>query len=239
MNNVIDVTDRFPIPLVWPRLPMDLARVDAIAIHHTVTFYLSPDATESDEFNQILLINKYHKSKGFGGFGYHFIAFPSGRGYYVVPLTQWGAHVDLENGHLYGIAVAGDFSDTVPGLLQRGAVASAIQFIYAFLRRRTPIRPHRAWGWTSCPGGTWRAWVPGLIELVDGKEEDMERLNDSDAVAFHRLLVLFLMSKDPAHENVALTERVADLRRRVAELEAQSRADLKRGDSVIFTGKLT
>ncbi len=173
---MFDVTHRFPIPLVWPRLRMDLARVDAIAIHHTVTFYLSPNATVEDELNQITVIDMYHRSKGFEGFGYHFIAFPSGRAYYVVRLAQWGAHVGGENDHLYGIAVAGDFTDRIPGLPQREGAVGAIAFIYGYLGRRLPIRPHRAWnppwGGTICPGNTWQDWVPGLIELVDGKEDD-------------------------------------------------------------------
>ena len=177
MSSITDVIAQFPIPLVWPRLPMDLARVNAIAIHHTATLYLPPNATEEDELNQIAVIHIYHKSKGFGGFGYHFIAFPSGRVYLVTPLTQWGTHVEDENDHLYGIAVAGTFTDTVPGLLQREGVAEAITAIYATLGRRVPIRPHRAWnppwGGTICPGNTWRDWVPGLIELVDKEEDNM------------------------------------------------------------------
>ena len=185
---MIDVTAQFPIPLVWPRLLMDLARVDAIAVHHTAVdprgggeallLFPAAEMTQEDELNHIRVIHLYHKSKGFGGFAYHFIVFPSGRVYYIVPLTQWGAHVFGENDHLPGIVLAGDFTSTVPGLPQREGAAEAISTVYDALGRRVPIRPHRAWGGTVCPGNTWREWVPRLIELVDKEEESINASRD-------------------------------------------------------------
>ena len=168
---VIDVTAAYPIPLVWPRLALDLKRVDAIAIHHTVTFFLSPSATVAEERAHISMIHVYHKSKGWGGFAYHLISFPSGRVYLVVRLTQWGTHVKGENDHLDAIVVAGDFTDRVPVLAQQEGVAEGIRLIYATLGREVSIRPHRAWGGTACPGNAWQSWVPGLTALVE--EDDM------------------------------------------------------------------
>ncbi|KKM22136.1 hypothetical protein LCGC14_1628400 [marine sediment metagenome] len=167
---VIDVTKDYPIPLVWPRPAMDLKRVDGIAIHHTVTFFLSPSATVLEELAHIDMIHAYHKSKGWGGFAYHLISFPSGRVYLVVPLTQWGAHVHAENDHLHAVVVAGDFTARAPILAQQQGVAEGIRLIYTTLGRQVSIRPHRAWTATSCPGATWDQWVPGLTELVE--EED-------------------------------------------------------------------
>ncbi|KKN29539.1 hypothetical protein LCGC14_0842970 [marine sediment metagenome] len=172
---VIDATRIYPIPLVWPRPAMDLKRVDAIAIHHTVTFFLRPDATVEEELAHIDMIHRYHLSKGWGGFAYHLISFPSGRVYHVVPLTQWGAHVHAENDHLHAIVVAGDFTDRVPVLAQQEGVVEGIRLIYATLGRQVSIRPHRSWNVltypTACPGATWQQWVPGLTALVE--EDDM------------------------------------------------------------------
>ncbi len=170
---VIDVTSHYPIPLVWPRLAMDLKRVDAIAIHHTVTFFLKPSATVAEERAHISMIHAYHKSKGWGGFAYHLISFPSGRVYLVVPLTQWGTHVRGENDHLEAVAVAGDFTDRVPVLAQQRGVAEGIRLVYAALGRQVSIRPHRSWTQTACPGATWQQWVPGLTALVEEEDEDM------------------------------------------------------------------
>lgn len=173
---VRDVHRDFYIPLVWPRLTMDLKRVDAIAIHHTVTFFLKPSATVAEEMAHIGMIHVYHKSKGWGGFAYHLISFPSGRVYLVVPLTQWGAHVRAENDHLEAIVVAGDFTSVVPTKAQQQGVAEGIRVIYGALGRQVSIRPHRSWGGTACPGDTWQQWVPGLTALVE--EDDMPTIDE-------------------------------------------------------------
>ncbi len=175
---VIDATAAYPIPLAWPRLAMDLKRVDAIAIHHTVTFFLSPSATVEEEQNHIQMIHWYHLSKGWGGFAYHLISFPSGRVYLVVPLTQWGAHVHAENDHLHAVVVAGDFTDRAPVLAQQQGVAEGIRLIYAALGRQVSIRPHRSWGGTACPGDAWQSWVPGLTALVEEDAMIMVRADD-------------------------------------------------------------
>ena len=168
---MIDVTSAYAIPLVWPRRALDLTKVDGIAIHHTVTLYLSVHATEQDERNQISMIHTYHKSRGWGGFAYHIISFPSGRVYLVVPLTQMGTHVRWQNNHLLGIVVAGNFTSIVPGKPQQEGVAEGVRLIYTALRREVYIRPHRTWTATTCPSNTHSLWVPGLMALT--KEDDM------------------------------------------------------------------
>jgi len=169
-----DVHADYPMPYVWPRLPLDVNRVDAVVVHHTATFFLRPSATIAEELAHIDMIHIYHQSKGWGGFAYHFIVFPSGRSYLVVPLTQWGAHVKGENDHLHAVVVAGDFTDVVPVRAQQEGVAEGIRLVYATLGRRVPIRPHRSWTPTSCPGNTWQSWVPGLTALVEEDEMEMD-----------------------------------------------------------------
>jgi len=192
MTNIINVVSQFPIPRTYPRLAMDAERVGAIAIHHTAVspfsdanhvalVFPAAQMSDEDELNHIRVIHLYHKSKGFGGFAYHFIAFPSGRVYLVVPLNQWGSHVFAENDHLYGIVVAGDFTDAIPDIPQQVGVVGAIEHIFAYLGRRVPIRSHWAWGGTACPGARRQQWVPYLIDLVDGEEdEDVLTQEDKD-----------------------------------------------------------
>ena len=177
---MIDVTSAYAIPLVWPRRALDLAIVDGIAIHHTVTLYLSVHATEQDERNQVSMIHTYHKTRGWGGFAYHIISFPSGRVYLVVPLTQLGTHVGWQNDHLLGIVVAGNFTSIVPGKLQQEGVVEGIRLIHTALGREVVIKPHRAWTATTCPGNTHSLWVPGLTTLV--KEDDMKTLQELEAL---------------------------------------------------------
>ena len=202
---VRNVTRNYYIPLVWPRLTMDLKRVDAIAIHHTVTFFLSPSATVEEERAHIAMIHRYHLSKGWGGFAYHLISFPSGRIYHVVPLTQWGAHVHAENYHLYGIVVAGDFTSIVPGLPQQQGVAEGIRLAYAALGRQVSIRPHRAWATTACPGATWQQWVPDLTALVEGEEDMSKHIHSASGKV--GMEILGLKREFPTPENHAAVHK--------------------------------
>jgi len=167
-----DLTAHFPIARAWPRQTSAPADITDNAIHHTATLYLSPNATPTDEINQIAVIHEYHIRRGFGGFGYHGIAFPSGHAYLITPLDQWGANVANENNHIHGYAAAGTYTTVPPPAQLQAALARLIAAGRRYLQRTVPDRPHRHWGGTACPGDPWAAWVPALAALAD-KEEDM------------------------------------------------------------------
>ena len=144
---------------------MDWNRVDAIVIHHTAVDPRSPEdvalllpAAEmapEDELNHIRVIHLYHKSLGYGGFGYHLIVFPSGRCYYVVDLRLWGAHVGGKNDSKLGVVLAADCRTTRPGDAQFQGVWEAVRFIRDSLTFALRIGPHSEWTNTSCPGMAW------------------------------------------------------------------------------------
>jgi hypothetical protein len=110
------VTARFALASVWWRGEYaSNADLTDIAIHHTQTLFLAANATEQDELNQLAVIYEYHYNvKGYGGIGYHGIAFPSGRAYLTAPLSRWGANVLGENDHIWGFAGVGDYTDSIP-----------------------------------------------------------------------------------------------------------------------------
>ncbi len=147
-----------------------------VAVHHTVTLFLSPAATESDELNQVSAIDDYHVAMGYGGFGYHCIAFPSGRAYWCGHLDGARAHVLHRNHELRGVALAGTFTDSLPGPVQLGAAARAVAFCRADAPG-IPVRGHREWappdGPTACPGDLYQQWVPGLAEEDDMTPEEV------------------------------------------------------------------
>jgi len=71
------------------------------------------------------------------------------------------------------------------------------------------------------------------------KEDDMP-LSDADYPQFHAMLVTLLNSTDPKYGNAAYAPVVADLKARMAALEAQAQAaGLKRGDTVKIEGTVT
>jgi hypothetical protein len=163
---ITDLTARFPIAREWPRQTGRPADITDNAIHHTATLYLSPTATVADETNQIAVIHQYHIRRGFGGFGYHGIAFPSGRAYLVTPFDQWGANVEGENDHVHGYAAAGTYTTSVPPPALQAGLARLIAAGRRYLGRTVPDRPHRYWGGTTCPGDPWATWVPALTILA-------------------------------------------------------------------------
>lgn len=173
---MIDVRAQFPIEPYWPRLAMDWGRVDAIVIHHTA---VDPQAGENlealllpasemapaDELNHIRVIHLYHKSIGYGGFGYHLIVFPSGRCYYVVDLRLWGAHVGGMNDTKLAIVLAADCRMMRPRDAQFQGVWEAVNFIRKSLTFALRIGPHSKWTATSCPGMAWP--LPKEDEMSD------------------------------------------------------------------------
>jgi hypothetical protein len=166
------------------RYQLDPARVIGIAIHHTVTWAGAPDGYAPEraaEFEHISDIDVYHRDKGWGGFGYHLVVFPSGNVYLCGDLTGARAHVASRNHELIGIALVGDFTNFPPGPRQFAGAIYAVAYVLDAYPGR-PVRGHRDWALpeypTSCPGDTWRDWVPMLDPAWrspgNGEEESMK-----------------------------------------------------------------
>lgn len=130
--SIIDLRSRYPIAVAWPRSVMVLSMVEAIVIHHSVTPTLSAHATQAQEIAWLDKIHAYHRSKGFGGIGYHLCVFEN-RVYYTASLRQWGAGVYRKNNRTLHICLVGDYR--VVAATQRRLVAAAVatDFIDKFL----------------------------------------------------------------------------------------------------------
>ena len=167
------------------------ALVIGIAIHHSVSggsFFMSNTPDEDDELSHLLMIDQFHASKGWGGFGYHLATFPSGRLYLCGNLNGARAHVASRNDELIGLVLIGTFTDTPPPASQIAAAASGVAFIRRTYPAR-PIGPHRNWALpehaTACPGDTWAGWLPRLETPIgdDDMTPDQERkLNEVHAI---------------------------------------------------------
>ena len=166
---IMDVRSRYPITLAWPRLTMLASRVNAIAIHHSVTPTPAANWTTSQELAVLDSIHRHHVAKGFGGIGYHLCCFPSGRWYYVCSLGQWGANVGGRNSELYGVCIIGTYTEIMPidAALRSGALS--VDLIDRYLKRKVATRPHglpAGWTATTCPGvirnkaATIRSYLP-------------------------------------------------------------------------------
>jgi hypothetical protein len=193
---MIDVRAEFPIEPGWPRLAMDWDIVRGVVIHHTAVdprtgdgeALLLPAAqmTQADELNHIRVIHLYHKSIGYGGFGYHFIVFPSGRSYYVVSLRLWGAHVAGRNHREFGLAFAGDFGSVRPRSEQFQGAQEPLRLADNALGRCIALSPHNLWTNTTCPGLAWP--LPEEDEMTPEERVEVDQLK-ADFLAFKRLMV--------------------------------------------------
>lgn len=96
--------------------------------------------TIEEEKKHIAQIDAYHVSIGYGGFGYHAAAFPSGRAYLCGDGQR--AHVKDRNHELMGICAIGDFSTALPGEAQMNALR---ELIAAYGGSSLPTRGHNEW----------------------------------------------------------------------------------------------
>ncbi len=178
---LIDARSAVTQPGGWaPLSPID------VAVHHTVTTAPSVFVTEGAEMEHIRAIDAYHVAQGFGGFGYHAIAFPSGRAYLCGDLNGARAHVLHRNQELRGVALAGTFTDSLPSAQQLAAARAAVAACRADAPT-IPIRGHRQWalpdGATACPGNRFAEWVPGLAEEDDMTPDDVRRIINEELAA--------------------------------------------------------
>lgn len=166
MTAILDASSEVSIP--DGRYPMLPAGIIGIAVHHSVT-HMPADATEEAERGHIRLIDAYHVSQGFGGFGYHMAVFPSGRVYQTCrTLLAARAHVASRNAELLGICAIGDFSVATlsdPQLigLMTGIFSMETQLGDALKQApNIAIRGHKDWATPQSPTA-----CPGTLDSVD------------------------------------------------------------------------
>jgi hypothetical protein len=158
----------------------DIVAPVAIAGHHSVTF-LWPPTTAQAELDHLRMIDVYHASQGWGGFGYHLAAFASGRLYLCGDVRRCRAHVKARNHELVGIVAVGDFRTAPPGEAQLRAFWSGVAYIRRRLSRPLlPIGSHRGLALAAFPTA-----CPGVWPWPNVEEDDM---NEAETTAlFQRL----------------------------------------------------
>ena len=150
-----------------------------IAVHHTVSPQPSFNS-DATEINHALMIDVYHASLGYGGIGYHALAFPSGAAYLT---GVWGgarAHVASRNHQLLGIAAVGDYTAGPPSPALIHALQQLINAANTHAGQPLPIAGHRAWALpqfpTACPGAQHAGWLPLLQSDADMDEPRIRQI---------------------------------------------------------------
>lgn len=151
--------------------PQDPARVIGVAVHHTVGN--NAVQSEADERATIQAIDRQHVAQNFGGFGYHYLVFASGRAYKCGEGQR--AHVAGRNHELRGVAMSGTFTNQLP-------TDAAMDGLREVLRTEAFIAPvikgHREWALpgeaTACPGmivpRDWAAFMEPPRNFILGDE---------------------------------------------------------------------
>jgi hypothetical protein len=160
--------------------------------HHTAAFFMAANPTAEDEINHILMIERYHISRGYTLFGYHGIAFPSGGAYWTGDLDRRRAHVQDRNHEFVGFALVGDYSDSIP---LPDTLRAAAQLRAHYVTRygvqvdehghadvALPTSP------TSCPGRLRSLWIPKIgqeaNDLLPDERKELLRIGAAvDAIA--------------------------------------------------------
>lgn len=151
--------------------PQDPALVIGFAIHHTVG--VNYVQSEADERMTIRAIDQQHVGQDFGGFGYHYIVFPSGRAYLCGEGQR--AHVAKRNHELRGVVFSGTYTSTLPTIEAQDGLREVLSHERSRFGNQ-PIKGHTEWALpgegTSCPGmivpRDWEAFMNQEVPDVDG-----------------------------------------------------------------------
>lgn len=157
------VGETFPDDPDNPFFTRDIGAVTEIVIHHSVT--AGQEQTEDEEIRTIGGIYEDHRGRqGWPGIGYHALIFPSGNVYLTGRVEDIRAHVLGHNDYTYGVCLIGTFTNTEPTAAQLGAARRFIGDLRYGLGAVLPVKGHRDYMATSCPGDTRDQWWPQLFD---------------------------------------------------------------------------
>ena len=124
-----------------------MRRINRLYIHHTAT----PRETTTFEW-----VDDFHKSKGWGGIGYHYFIGADGSLKQGRADEEIGAHVKWDNQNSIGICVAGNFEEEVPTEAQMGTLTQLLKKLCQKYR----IKPAAIWGHGDRIRTCW--WKPAV-----------------------------------------------------------------------------
>ncbi len=116
-------------------------RTDYIVLHHAEASSCS-----------VVDIDRWHKSNGWTGIGYHFFVRKNGEVYRGRPIDVQGAHVSGHNSNSVGICAEGDFMREVMGTVQQKAICELLAYLKDNFYPDAKIVGHGEIGDSNCPG---------------------------------------------------------------------------------------
>ena len=122
--------------------PLDLSKVDSIALHHMAHSTASPYD-----------VDQWHKSNGWAGIGYGFWVAKNGMVYEGRGFNQ-NAAVENHNSHIISIGFQGDYENVDQEMppAQYEAGVELIKYLLKELPNVKTVAGHNHWNATACPG---------------------------------------------------------------------------------------
>lgn len=125
------------------RLTKRVLPVRYIVLHHAAAHTASPED-----------VDRWHKSRGWSGIGYHFYVRKDGSIHRGRPLDCVGAHVAGKNSYSVGICAEGDFTRETMAGTQKDAMRGIVAWLQTVYPKAKVVR-HADLAPTSCPGGNY------------------------------------------------------------------------------------
>jgi len=149
----------------------NMTAIEHFVMHHDGVL-MAPGDTDYDgttwdeDLLRLQAIYQQGLHMGWGGFPYHFVESPNGRGFYTRDVKTFGAQVAGKNHISIGIALMGLFFDCLPKTEQLCAGARSLLAGWYLFGRLVRVDPHLYFGNTDCPGNTHRIWIPTMLSYA-------------------------------------------------------------------------
>ena len=128
-------------------------RWEEIIVHHTWKPTVKDFLSHPDGLYWVRVIDRFHRSKGWEGIGYHFVLTPDGLIYVGRKLDKSGAHTVGHNATGIGVCLLGNFDDEDLTAAQWISLKYLLAWLcHAFTIPCDCIHFHREFANKTCPG---------------------------------------------------------------------------------------
>lgn len=138
-----------------------LARIQQLVIHHTGA---------APSIGVRAIAHKHVEELGWPGIGYHFVVAEDGTLYQTNDLATVAFHARQANPTTIGIALCGDFNETVPTDAQLESTGRLCAYLLRELSLPLDnVRGHHLFAETDCPGRNWTedaVWKDALLDRI-------------------------------------------------------------------------
>ena len=163
--NIIDIVDQLPKHDTLKYATRALSRITGVVVHHTTGPITSTGTLPP-------AIARFHVGRGFPGIGYHYFIDGNGLIYLTQRLETVSWHCGDPNTSTIGIVLRGDFTALYPTGAQQTALVELLRHIRGMpemsIMRIAGHGQYPGASASACPGATWAAWLPGIVNASAG-----------------------------------------------------------------------